>query len=285
MKARAKINLALDVIGRKPDGYHEVRMIMQSIGTYDNLVMSKREEEGIVIQSNMHFLQQTDKNLAAKAYEKMKQRYNLPGGLLLKLHKTIPIAAGTAGGSSDAAAVLVGVNRLYNLNLSQDTLCEIGQELGADVPFCIIRGTVLAEGIGEKLTVLPPCPDCFLVTAKPSISVSTKWVYEELDSKPIDKHPDIDGMIDAINRGSLKDVVALMGNVLEAVTVKEYPVVQEIKDKLMEYGALGSMMSGSGPTVFGIFDTEEKAKEAYSLMKKEACVAQCFMTGMYNPSC
>lgn len=283
LKARAKINLSLDVTGVRPNGYHDVRMVMQSIGTYDSLIMKKTEEEGLVIKSNMAFLEQTDKNLAARAYEMLKDEYDLPGGMLLKLQKTIPIAAGTAGGSSDAAAVLYGVNRLYNLNLSTDQLCEYGQKLGADVPFCLIRGTVLAEGIGEKLTVLPAAPACHLVTAKPSISVSTKWVYETLDSKPIEKHPDVDGMIEAIKEQDLAGIVSCMGNVLENVTIPEYPVVAQIKEKLMEYGAMGAMMSGSGPTVFGIFDTEEKAAKACALLRKTHLAVQVFVTGFYNP--
>lgn len=283
LKARAKINLALDVLGTLPNGYHEVRMVMQSIGTYDQITLKKKDEPGLEIHANMAFLEQPEKNLAARAYEMLREEFDLPGGLCMNLHKTIPIAAGTAGGSSDAASVLYGVNRLYDLRLSEEELRERGKKLGADVPFCLMRGTVLAEGIGEKLTRLPACPTCYLVTAKPPISVSTKWVYDTLDATPITKHPNVDAMIAALEAGDLQGVVDHMGNVLEDVTIPAYPVITEIKQKLMEYGAMGAMMSGSGPTVFGIFQDKEVAQRACQSLRQDALAAQVYLTDMFTP--
>ncbi len=283
IKARAKINLALDVTGKRADGYHEVRMIMQSIGTYDDLTLRKLPVEGLKIRSNMAFLENTEKNLAAKAYDMMKERYGLPGGLLIKLQKTIPIAAGCAGGSSDAAAVIYGVNRLYGLGMTEDDMCALGLSLGADVPFCLMRGTMLSEGIGEKLTRLSPPPECTVLTAKPNLNVSTKWAYEKIDERPIEKHPDIDGMLMAIENRDLGGIVSCMGNVLETVTEKEYPVITAIKDKMKENRALGAMMSGSGPTVFGIYADQETARKAAGAIRRAHLASQIFVTYMYNP--
>ena len=240
-------------------------MIMQTINLHDQIYMRKIEEDEIRIRTNLYYLPNNENNLAYKAAKMLKDEFNLPGGVSINLKKVIPVAAGMAGGSSDAAAVLFGMNKMYGLKLSMQELMDRGVKLGADVPYCIMRGTALAEGIGEKLTKLPAMPKCHILIAKPPINVSTKFVYENLhanDLKPED-HPPVDAQIEALKEGNLEKLVANMGNVLERVTVPEYPVINEIKQMMLDGGALGSMMSGSGPTVFGIFTSYNKAKETY----------------------
>ena len=284
LKALAKINLGLDVLRRKEDGYHEVKMIMQTINLHDQIHMKKIEEDEIKIRTNLYYLPNNENNLAYKAAKMLKDEFHLPGGVSINLKKVIPVAAGMAGGSSDAAAVLFGMNKMYGLKLSMQELMDRGVKLGADVPYCIMRGTALAEGIGEKLTKLPAMPKCHILIAKPPINVSTKFVYENLhanDLKPED-HPPVDVQLEALKEGDLEKLVANMGNVLERVTVPEYPVIDEIKQLMMENGALGSMMSGSGPTVFGIFTSYSKAKEAYEKIEKSGLSKQIYLTTPYN---
>lgn len=284
LKALAKINLGLDVLRRKEDGYHEVKMIMQTINLHDQIHMKKIEEDEIKIRTNLYYLPNNENNLAYKAAKRLKDEFNLPGGVFINLKKVIPVAAGMAGGSSDAAAVLFGMNKMYGLKLSMQELMDRGVKLGADVPYCIMRGTALAEGIGEKLTKLPAMPKCHILIAKPPINVSTKFVYENLhanDLKPED-HPPVDTQIEALREGNLEKLVANMGNVLERVTVPEYPVIDEIKKVMMDNGALGSMMSGSGPTVFGIFTSYTKAKEAYEKIEQSGLSKQIYLTTPYN---
>ncbi len=282
LKARAKINLALDVCGVRPDGYHEVRMVMQSIGLYDGIELKRTVKPGIHVSSNIPYFATSETNLAYRAAKLLMDEFPVEGGISIYLYKYIPVSAGLAGGSADAAAVLYGVNRIFRLDLSLEELCKRGVTLGADVPFCLMRGTVLAEGIGEKLTRQSACPDCFLIIAKPPINVSTKMVYQAIDETHVETHPDIDGMIAAIDKGDLNGVIARMGNVMENVTIPMYPVIDEIKKSLMENGALGAMMSGSGPTVFGMFETEEKAGAAFSELKKSHLAAQVYLTNMYQ---
>lgn len=284
LKALAKINLGLDVLRRKEDGYHEVKMIMQTIHLHDQIHICKIEEDVIKIRTNLYYLPNNENNLAYKAAKMLKDEFALPGGVSIHLKKVIPVAAGMAGGSSDAAAVLFGMNKMYGLKLSMQELMDRGVKLGADVPYCIMRGTALAEGIGEKLTKLPPMPKCHILIAKPPINVSTKFVYENLhanDLKPED-HPNVDIQIEALKEGSLEKLVANMGNVLERVTVPEYPVINEIKQMMLDCGALGSMMSGSGPTVFGIFTNYTQAKEAYQKIRKSGLSKQIYLTMPYN---
>ena len=284
LKALAKINLGLDVLRRKEDGYHEVKMIMQTINLHDQIYMRKIEEDEIRIRTNLYYLPNNENNLAYKAAKMLKDEFNLPGGVSINLKKVIPVAAGMAGGSSDAAAVLFGMNKMYGLKLSMQELMDRGVKLGADVPYCIMRGTALAEGIGEKLTKLPAMPKCHILIAKPPINVSTKFVYENLhanDLKPED-HPPVDVQIEALKEGNLEKLVANMGNVLERVTVPEYPVINEIKQMMLDSGALGSMMSGSGPTVFGIFTSYNKAKETYEKIEKSGLSKQIYLTTPYN---
>ena len=284
LKALAKINLGLDVLRRKEDGYHEVKMIMQTINLHDQIHMKKIKEDEIRIRTNLYYLPNNENNLAYKAAKMLKDEFHLPGGVLINLKKYIPVAAGMAGGSSDAAAVLFGMNKMYGLKLSMQELMDRGVKLGADVPYCIMRGTALAEGIGEKLTKLPAMPKCHILIAKPPINVSTKFVYENLhanDLKPED-HPPVDIQIEALQEGDLEKLVANMGNVLERVTVPEYPVIDEIRQLMLDSGALGAMMSGSGPTVFGIFTSYAKAKEAYKKVEKSGLSKQIYLTTPYN---
>ena len=282
LKALAKINLGLDVLGRRENGYHDVRMVMQSVYLYDNVRLEAREEPGIELSSNLYYLPDDSGNIAYKAAQMMIEEFHLEGGVRITLDKHIPVAAGMAGGSSNAAAVLFGMNRLFGLELTRQELMERGVLLGADVPYCILRGTVLAEGIGEKLTVLPSIPKCAVLIAKPPVSVSTRVVYEALDSKEIVKHPDIDGLIRALEEGSLKTVAACMGNVLEDVTIPKYPVIREIKQEMLEAGALNAMMSGSGPTVFGLFENKIKARNAQERIRRKALAKQVYVTNVHN---
>lgn len=269
LKAYAKINLGLDVLRRREDGYHEVSMIMQTVNLYDNLYIKRIEKEDIIINCNRRYLPTNENNIIHKTATLLKKEYNLPGGIFVDLKKNIPVAAGMAGGSTDAAAVLVGMNRLFDLGLSGERLMELGVMIGADVPYCVMRGTALSEGIGERLTGLPALPPCYILIAKPEISVSTGFVYKNLVLNEYTPHPDIPGMAEAIRQGDLEGVISRMGNVLETVTIPAYPIVKDYKDALASYGAKGVLMSGSGPTVFGIFTSKEKGYEAADLMKEQ----------------
>ena len=280
IKAYAKINLGLDVVRRLENGYHEVRMIMQTVGIHDELML-KRTEKGITVTTDSGELPTDENNLIYKAAKLMMETYHITSGLHIHLKKNIPVAAGMAGGSTDAAATFKGINRLFDLDCTLEELMKLGVQIGADVPYCVMGGTALAEGIGEKLTSLNPAPDCYLLVAKPDIQVSTKYVYEHLDAEGIKKHPDIDGMVEAIWEESLQGILDRMGNVLESVTVEKYPIIQKIKDRMRELGALNSLMSGSGPTVFGIFISERQAREAYVQMEKEGLAKQLFVTTFY----
>ena len=277
LKAKAKINLGLDVVRKREDGYHEVRMIMQMINLYDKITLRKKTEPGITVTTNLAYLPVNEDNLVYRAAKLLMDEFQVDGGLEIELQKYIPVAAGMAGGSTDAAAVMVGVNRIFQLGLNKKQLMERGVKIGADVPFCIMRGTALAEGIGEELTPLPAMPHCSLVIAKPKIHISTKFVYGNLKVRELTEHPDIDGQVQALRENDLKQLVARMGNVLETVTIPAYPVIDEIKHTMMKYGAMGAMMSGSGPTVFGIFEKEDKAQEVCRLLKKDKAAKQVYL--------
>ena len=284
LKALAKINLGLDVLRRREDGYHEVKMIMQTIGLHDDLEIRKTKTPGIQVKTNLYYLPTNENNLVYKAAKLLMDEFQIQDGVSIQLKKRIPVAAGMAGGSSDGAAVLWGINQMYGLGLSMQALMERGVRLGADVPCCIQRGTALAEGIGEKLSVLPPMPKCTILIAKPGISVSTKFVYENLhanDLKP-EQHPDVDSMIEAMRQKDLGLLCSRMGNVLETVTIPAYPVINEIKRTMMDNGAIGSMMSGSGPTVFGIFDSPSAAKQAVKAVRAAKLAKQICLTTPYN---
>jgi len=280
LHANAKINLALDVLGRRPNGYHDVRMIMQSVNLYDEIEIVPNDEKRIIIKCDNNDLECDESNLIYRAAKAIMEKVGATEGLSISLSKNIPIAAGMAGGSTDAAATLVGINRLFGYGLSDKELKEIGLTLGADIPFCIEGGTCLSEGIGEILTTITPAPDCYLVIAKPDISVSTKFVYENLKLIEDTVHPDVDGMLEGIKAGSLSEVSDRLANLLETVTVDAYPVIKELKQIMLDEGALKSLMSGSGPTVFGIFDDEAKANKALSVCHEKVSFKQGFVTVM-----
>lgn len=282
LKALAKINLGLDVVRRREDGYHEVRMIMQTIHLYDRLDIKRTKESGIQIQTNLSFLPVNENNLIYKAAKLLMDELSITDGVSVKLDKRIPVAAGMAGGSTDAAAMLFGMNRLFSLGLTKRQLMERGVQIGADVPYCIMRGTALAEGIGEELSPIAPMVKCPVLIAKPSISVSTKFVYQNLKLDDTTVHPDIDLLIEDIKAKNLYDIAAHMGNVLETVTIPNYPVIDEIKKHMLSHGAVGAMMSGSGPTVFGLFDDEAIAKKAYKAMRSSHLARQVYLTSVYN---
>ena len=291
-KAYAKINLGLDVVRRRPDGYHEVKMIMQTVGIYDTLTFKKKEQREDVPQI-MIKLEQGDttgtaslkeelpcdeSNLIYKAAALIMKTYDIREGVEITLLKRIPIAAGMAGGSTDAAAVFHGLNELFAISMDLEAMKELGVLIGADVPYCIMGGTALSEGIGEILTPLPAPPAAYLLIAKPDIHVSTKFVYENLHADRLQFHPDIDGMAKALKAGSLPGITQRMENVLETVTIREYPVIRQIKEEMKRNGALNALMSGSGPTVFGIYEDEETAKKAYEAVKAQGLAKEIFVT-------
>ena len=281
MKALAKVNLGLDVIRRREDGYHEVKMIMQTVRLYDRIILEKTQK-GISMETNLSFLPVNEQNIAYRAAKMLMDEFHIQGGLHIKIDKHIPVAAGMAGGSTDGAAVLYGVNKIFELGLTKRQLMERGVKLGADVPYCIMRGTVLSEGIGEILTPVPSLPDCHILIAKPPVSVSTKHVYENLKLDKIEKHPDIDGMVEALRMEELHGVTQRMENVLETVTIPEHPEIQQIKELMIKEGALNALMSGSGPTVFGIFDDREKGMRARDLLRKSSLVRHTYLVRPFN---
>lgn len=278
LRALAKINLGLDILRKREDGYHEVRMIMQTIQMYDVLEMKRVRKPGISLSVNYSYIPNDERNLVYKAAKLLMDEFQVKGGVDIHLEKFIPVAAGMAGGSSDAAAALVGINRLFKLGLSQKELMDRAVNIGADVPYCVMRGTALAEGIGEKLTRISQVPDCFVLIGKPGINVSTKAAYESLQLDKISSHPDIDGMIGDIERGDLLAMTQKMGNVFEPGIIEKYPVIGEIKELMESHGALKAMMSGSGPTVFGIFDDREKMEAAAEVLRESRLAKTVFAT-------
>lgn len=274
LKAYAKVNLGLDVIRRREDGYHEVKMIMQTVKLYDQLTMRKNNTGEIRITTNLPYLPVNEKNLVYRVIDLMRKEYQIEDGVDVDLVKYIPVAAGMAGGSTDAAAAFVGMNQMFHLNATQETLCKYAVKLGADIPYCIMRGTALSEGIGEILTPLPSIPVCWFLIVKPTFSISTKYVYENLHLDETTIHPDIDGMIEAIRNHDLKGITSRFGNVLEDVAVKDYPKIVEIKETMLANGAMNSLMSGSGSTVFGIFDSKEKAHQAAKVFQRDPQIRQ-----------
>lgn len=278
IKAMAKINLGLDVLRRREDGYHEVKMVMQTVGIHDTLCFTKREDKGIILRVDGADLPVDQDNLIYRAAQLLYEKASMEEGVEIVLTKRIPIAAGMAGGSTDAAATLVGMNRLFGLGYSEEELMEMGVTLGADIPYCIRGGTVLSEGIGEKLTPLPAVPGAWLVVAKPPIDVSTAYVYKNLDLEGLTGHPDIDGMVEAIRRQDLTGITDRMENVMETVTERDYPVIGRLKALLKENGAYNALMSGSGPTVFGIFGQEEQARKALKAVEDSGLALQSYQT-------
>ena len=267
-KAPAKINLGLDVIRRKENGYHEVKMIMQTVNICDELIFSKQKLGGIEIKVDAEDIPNDQNNLIYKAAEMLMKESNIQEGVCITLTKVIPVAAGMAGGSADAAATFLGINELFELGKTKEELMKMAVKVGADVPYCILGGTALAEGIGEVLTPIASPPKCYIVIAKPDLYVSTQYVYENLNANSLKHHPDIDGMIQQIENQDLEGICSLMENVLETVTITTYPIIENLKNLMKQEGALNAMMSGSGPSVFGIFKEEQLALNAYNLIKK-----------------
>lgn len=287
LKAYGKINLGLDVLRRRENGYHDVRMIMQTVGIFDQIDLFRENSPGIWLETNLHYLPTNENNLAFQAAKLLMEEFGVQEGITIKLKKYIPVSAGMAGGSSDAAAVLFGVNKMFQLGLDMQGLMERGVKLGADVPYCVMRGTALSEGIGEILTPLPAVPQCHVLIAKPGINVSTKFVYEHLHANELrpEQHPNIDAVIEGIEERDIDKIAQHLGNVLETVTVKEYPVIQKIKEQMLADGAIGSLMSGSGPTVFGLFTDRQKAQSAYENLRFGAAASlakQVYLTNFYN---
>lgn len=282
INAPAKINIGLDVLRRREDGYHEVRMIMQSIRLFDRLTLTRTSEPGIHLSTNLRFLPCNEDNLVYRSAKLLMDEFRLEGGLDIVLDKRIPVAAGMAGGSTDAASCMLAMNQLYNLNLSKRQLMRRGVRLGADIPYCVLKGTALSEGIGEKLSTIPKTPDCYILIAKPGIHVSTQFVYSNLVLDENTVHPDIDKMIAAMKKRDLKELCQHIGNVLETVTIPAHPQIAAIKSCMMENGALGSLMSGSGPTVFGIFDDKEKAYYAKEKCRELPYKCFVFVTDLYR---
>lgn len=282
IKAYAKINIGLDVVRRREDGYHEVKMIMQNIGLHDLVDVKKVDAPGIHINVGDADLPVDKDNLIYKAAKLLIDEFDIKDGVSVNLTKNIPIAAGLAGGSTDAAATMIGINDVFGLGLSKEDLMTRGVKIGADVPYCILGGTAIAEGIGEKLTRITACPDCTILIAKPEAGVSTKHVYQSLE---IDKvtHPDIDTIIDGINKGDISQICDNLGNVLESVTIKEHPVIDRIKQMMIDGGAVGSLMSGSGPTVFGIFADSDKAAGCLEKIREANIAKDILITNVVNP--
>ena len=278
LRAFAKINLGLDILRKREDGYHEVRMIMQTIQMYDVLEIKKVKKPGISLSVNYPYIPSDERNLVYKAAKLLMDEFQVKEGVDIRLEKFIPVAAGMAGGSSDAAAAMVGMNHLFKLGLSEKDLMDRAVNIGADVPYCIMRGTALAEGIGEKLTRIAQVPDCYVLIGKPGIGVSTKTAYESLQLDKIQSHPDTDGMIRDIENGNLLAMTDKMGNVFESGIIGKYPVIGEIKDLMEANGALKAMMSGSGPTVFGIFDDREKMEAAAAVLRQSNLAKTVFAT-------
>ena len=268
VEANAKINLTLDILGKRPDGYHEVAMVMQTVGLHDTLTLEKREQ-GISLNINVPWLKADEKNLAWRAAALVQEEFGLTGGVHIELIKRIPVAAGLAGGSADAAAVLKGMSELYGLNLSDNKLCELGAKLGSDIPFCLLGGTMLATGRGEVLKRLPDMPETWVVLVKPRISVSTAWAYQNYDEQGAERHPDNEAIQKEIACGNRKGVAKLLCNVLESVTINKYDVIERYKQMMLAKGAMASMMSGSGPTVFALAKNREQAEEIAGFMRQE----------------
>ena len=284
LKAYGKINLGLDVVRRREDGYHEVKMIMQTVDLWDELTFCDVTTDEIVITSDSAELPDVKDNIIYKACRMMKDIYGIDKGVHVTVDKHIPVAAGMAGGSADAAAALKAMNMLFGLNLSDEQLMEHGVKLGADVPYCIMQGTALSEGIGEILTPLPPMPDCLIVIAKPAIGVSTKWVYQNLKVDLLEEHPDIDGMADALKTGDLKGITDRMANVLETVTIPANPVIDSVKKLIAENDSMGVLMSGSGPTVFGIYDNRDKelTQRVVDMLREKDEIQAAYAVSPYN---
>ena len=286
IRSRAKINITLDVLGKRPDGYHEMCMIMQTVNLYDMVYVRKMHAQGIKLKTNLKWLPNDERNIAYQAAQLFKERYGIDTGISIELNKRIPVASGMAGGSSNAAAVLVAMRSLFRKEIKDkikdQDLMKLGVQLGADVPYCILRGTALAEGIGEVLRPLPSMPFCYVLLAKPGINVSTPTVFRDLNLADVVEHPPTDKVIEAIKQKDIHTIAKNMGNVLENVTINRHPIIEKIKNLMLKHGALGAMMSGSGPTVFGLYTSKNQAYKTAHKLKLESLAREVFVTTMYN---
>lgn len=283
IKAPAKINLGLDVLRKREDGYHEVHMIMQTVALFDELTFEKTEKQGITLATNHETIETDERNLIVKAAKLFLEYFSIEQGLNIYLKKQIPVAAGMAGGSTDAAATLLAMAQLLEVQTDKETLCKLGVKIGADVPYCILQGTALSQGIGEILTPLKSAPDCFVLLIKPPIEVSTKFVYENLKVQELKSHPDMEGIQRAIEAGDLYGMCKRLENVLESVTIPAYPIIQEIKELALRQGAISALMSGSGPTVFAIFEEEMQAKAAKKVFEEAKISNEIYLTRFFQP--
>ncbi len=265
-KAPAKINLGLDILGKRPDGLHELAMVMTSIDLADRLYLEEIPEDKIIIETNKAFLPTDKKNHVYEARELVKERFDIKEGLRVKIHKEIPVAAGLGGGSTDSAAALRAVNRLWNLGLSVEELAQLGAEVGSDVPYCVYGTTSLVEGFGEKVTPIAPMPQCWVVVVKPRMSVSTRTIFAKIVMEDL-YHPDIPALVSAIEENDYQKMTENLGNSMEVVTIKKHPVIQQLKDRMLKYGADAAMMSGSGPTVYALCHKYSRAKHVVNALK------------------
>ncbi len=287
VKARAKINIILDVVGKRDNGYHDIRTVMQTLDLHDIVTVRRLREKdgsnsGISLITNSDKIPKDNTNLAYRAAECMKKRYSLGDGIEIQIDKNIPVAAGLAGGSADCAAVILGIKDVFNLNISEGILSEIAAALGADVPYCLKGGTFLAEGIGEKLTKLSSFPFMYVLVVKPDISVSTPWVYKNFDSVGKKEFPNVDRMIDCISNSNINGICESVCNVLESVTVFKYPIIDDIKRSMIDKGALTAMMSGSGPSVFGLYRDRDTCAGASEYISGKFGFEECFVTEISN---
>lgn len=279
LNAHAKINLSLDVLNKRDDGYHNLKMIMQTLQLHD-IITIQEIKSGIEIECDAPYVPNNNSNIAYKAAEVLIQKFGLSAGVRIKIEKIIPVAAGLAGGSSDAAAVLKGMNNLFDLGMNQQQLMDIGKTIGADVPYCIVGGTALAEGIGEIITPLPKMDAIPVILIKPRFGVSTASVFKSLQIDRITDRPKTDLLIEALKNKDTNFIGKNLCNVLESVTVERYPLIDKIKRDLMSKGSMGSIMSGSGPTVFGLFEDDGIAKKAYDKINKNR--VDCILTYITN---
>lgn len=282
LKARAKVNISLDIIGKRENGYHDVEMIMQTINLYDDLTMTKLDANEITIKTNLSYLPTDHRNLVYQIIEYMKQVYNIYDGVHVDLFKRIPVAAGLAGGSSNGAQTILGMNQLFELNLTMDAMLSIGQRFGSDIPYCMIQGTALATGLGEKITLLDAFPECNIVLVKPKFGVSTATVYKNYDINEDKIHPRTQDLIGAITAKDIDFICENLVNVLESVTCKLHPELNMIKEQLSELGANGVLMSGSGPSVFGLFKDKLLAEKARDSFKQKKQMQYVYLTSIYN---
>ncbi len=265
-KAPAKINLGLDVLYKRTDGYHELEMIMASVDLADRLTFERLDEDKIILETNKAFLPLDKRNNVYQAAEKIKRRYGITDGVKISVQKAIPVSAGLGGGSSDCAATLRGLNRLFDLNLSMEEMIQIGVEIGTDVPFCLHGSTAHILGKGEIVQTLPSMPASWVVLVKPKISVSTRKIFQQVELEQL-HHPDMSRLKQAIEQQNYAEMIASMGNSLESITIPRYPVVQQIKDRMMSYGADIALMSGSGPTVFALCQKQSRAQRIVNALK------------------